>query len=46
MKSIKRMFKKSRKGRATKEEYAEALLGYQNAVKEMKSPQREEAKRL
>ena len=40
---IKEMFKK---GRATKAQYAEALLGYRDAVEETKSPQREEAKRL
>ncbi|EJK66764.1 hypothetical protein THAOC_12280 [Thalassiosira oceanica] len=40
---IKQMFKK---GHATKAQYAEALLGYRDAVEEMKSPQREEAKRL
>ena len=40
---IKEMFKK---GHATKAQYAEALLGYRDAVEEMKSPQREEAKRL
>ena len=40
---IKKMFKE---GHATKEQYAEALLGYRDAVKEMKSPQREEAKRF
>ena len=40
---IKDIFKK---GHATKAQYAEALLGYQSAVEEMKSPQREEAKRL
>ena len=34
------------KGTATKAQYAEALRGYQDAVEEMKSPQREEAKRL
>ena len=34
------------KGHATKTQYAEALLGYRDAVEEMKSPQREEAKRL
>ena len=33
-------------GRATKAQYAEALVGYRDAVEEMKSPQREEAKRL
>ena len=40
---IKKMFTE---GRATKAQYAEALLGYQSAVEEMRSPQREEAKRL
>ncbi|EJK70901.1 hypothetical protein THAOC_07702 [Thalassiosira oceanica] len=40
--SIKEMFKE---GHATKAQYAEALLGYRDAVEEMKSPQREEAKR-
>ncbi|EJK70939.1 hypothetical protein THAOC_07664 [Thalassiosira oceanica] len=40
---IKEMFKE---GHATKEQYAEALLGYRDAVEETKSPQREEAKRL
>ncbi|EJK65355.1 hypothetical protein THAOC_13793 [Thalassiosira oceanica] len=40
---IKDMFKK---GHATKAQYAEALLGYRDAVEEVKSPQREEAKRL
>ena len=39
---IKDMFKD---GFATKAQYAEALLGYRDAVEEMKSPQREEAKR-
>ena len=29
-------------GRATKSQYAEALKGYQNALEEMKSPEREE----
>ncbi|EJK59332.1 hypothetical protein THAOC_20464 [Thalassiosira oceanica] len=33
-------------GCATKAEYTEALRGYQTAVEEMKSPMREEAKRL
>ena len=32
-------------GLATKQQYAEALKGYQDAVEEMKSPQREEAAR-
>ncbi|EJK52768.1 hypothetical protein THAOC_27925, partial [Thalassiosira oceanica] len=40
---IKDMFKE---GHATKAQYAEALLGYRDAVEEMKSPQREEANRL
>ena len=40
---IKDMFKA---GQATKAQYAEALRGYGDAVEEMKSPQREEAKRL
>ena len=40
---MKDMFKK---GRATKAQYAEALMGYRDAIEEMKSPQREEAKRL
>ncbi|EJK70071.1 hypothetical protein THAOC_08605 [Thalassiosira oceanica] len=38
---IKEMFMK---GHATKAQYAEALKGYQNALEETKSPQREEAK--
>ena len=41
--NIKKMFKD---GHATKAQYAEALLGYRDAVEEMKSSQREEAKRL
>ncbi|EJK45543.1 hypothetical protein THAOC_35839, partial [Thalassiosira oceanica] len=41
--AIKEMFKE---GHATKAQYAAALLGYRDAVEEMKSPQREEAKRL
>ena len=40
---IKDIFKK---GHATKAQYAEALMGYRDAVDETKSPQREEAKRL
>ena len=40
---IKDMFKG---GHATKAQYAEALLGYRDAVEETKSSQREEAKRL
>jgi len=39
---IKAMFTE---GHATKAQYAEALIGYRDAVEEMKSPQREEAKR-
>ncbi|EJK75694.1 hypothetical protein THAOC_02574 [Thalassiosira oceanica] len=41
--AIKDMFKE---GHATKAQYAEALLGYRDAAEEMRSPQREEAKRL
>jgi len=41
--SIKFMFMR---GQATKAQYAEALRGYGDAMEEMKSPQREEAKRL
>ncbi|EJK72974.1 hypothetical protein THAOC_05436 [Thalassiosira oceanica] len=41
--NIKDMFKK---GLATKDQYAEALIGYRDSIEEMKSPQREEAKRL
>ena len=41
--NIKKMFKE---GHATKAQYAQALIGYRDAVEEMKSPQREEAKRL
>jgi len=41
--NIKKLFKK---GHATKAHYAEALLGYRDAMEEMKSPQREEAKKL
>ena len=33
-------------GIATKEQYAEALKGYQDAVEEMKSHDRDEAERL
>ncbi|EJK67643.1 hypothetical protein THAOC_11300 [Thalassiosira oceanica] len=40
---IKDMFKD---GHANKAQYTEALIGYRDAVEEMKSPQREEAKRL
>ena len=41
--NIKRIFMA---GGATKEQYAEALRGYQDAVDEMKSHDRDEAKRL
>ena len=41
--AIKEMFMK---GQAPKAQYAEALRGYGDAVEEMKSHQREEAKRL
>ncbi|EJK47782.1 hypothetical protein THAOC_33482 [Thalassiosira oceanica] len=41
--AINNMFKG---GLVTKAQYAEALFGYRDAVEEMKSPQREEAKRL
>jgi len=41
--AIKAMFAA---GHATKAQYAEALVGYRDAAEEMKSPQREEAKRL
>ena len=40
---IKEMFVR---GLATKEQYAEALKGYQSAVEETKSHDRDEAKRL
>ena len=40
---IKDMFKE---GYATKAQYAEALIGYRDAVEEVKSPHREEAKKL
>ena len=40
---IKEMFKA---GHATKEQYTEALKGYQDAADEMKSHDRDEAKRL
>ena len=43
LENIKRMFKA---GFATKDQYAEALRGYQDAVEEMKSHDRDEAKRL
>ena len=41
--NIKVMFKV---GIATKEQYAQALRGYQDAVEEMKSPERDEAKKI
>ncbi|EJK70105.1 hypothetical protein THAOC_08564 [Thalassiosira oceanica] len=40
--NIKNMFKE---GHATKAQYGEALIGYRDAAEDMKSPQREEAKR-
>ena len=43
LEAIKEMFVR---GLATKEQYAEALKGYQNAVEETKSHDRDEAKRL
>ncbi|EJK57479.1 hypothetical protein THAOC_22469 [Thalassiosira oceanica] len=43
LKMIKKMFSG---GVATKEQYAEALRGYQESVDEMKSPEREEVKAL
>jgi len=43
LESIKRAFMI---GKATKEQYAEALKGYQDAAEEMKSHGRDEAKRL
>ena len=43
LETIKKAFKV---GMATNEQYAEALKGYQDAWEEMKSPDREEAKRL
>ena len=44
--SLNAIMKMFTKGQATKSQYAEALLGYRDAVEEMKSPQREDAKRL
>ena len=41
--SIKKMFAR---GLATKAQYTEALKGYQDAVEEMKSPERDEAAAL
>ena len=41
--TIKELFTE---GQATKAQYAEALIGYRDAVEEMKSPQREEARDL
>ena len=41
--NVKKMFMA---GFATKADYAEALLGYQSAVEEMRSPNRDEAKHL
>ncbi|EJK48074.1 hypothetical protein THAOC_33160, partial [Thalassiosira oceanica] len=44
--SVENMKRSFMGGFATKEQYAEALKGYQDAVEEMKSPQRDEAMRL
>ncbi|EJK54765.1 hypothetical protein THAOC_25580, partial [Thalassiosira oceanica] len=41
LENIKKLFKG---GHATKSQYGEALKGYQDAIEEMKSPDREEAK--
>ena len=41
--NIRRQFAR---GDATKEQYAEALKGYQESVDETKSPERDEAMRL
>ena len=43
LETIKRMFMR---GFATKEQYTEALEGYQDAVEEMKSQDRDEVKKL
>ena len=45
-KSLNAIKKRFMKGHATKAQYAEALRGYGDAVEVMKSPKREEAKRL
>ena len=45
-KSLNRTKEMFKAGYATNAQYAEALMGYRDAVEEMKSPQREEAKRL
>ena len=45
-KSLNNIKKMLMKGRATKAQYTEALRGYQVALEETESPQREEAKRL
>ncbi|EJK56111.1 hypothetical protein THAOC_24063, partial [Thalassiosira oceanica] len=45
-KSLNAIKKRFIEGRAKKAQYAEALRGYGDAVEEMKSHQREEAKRL
>ena len=44
VKSLDRIKAMLMKGHATKAQYAEALKGYQDAVEETKSPQREEAR--
>ena len=44
--SVEKLKKIFMAGGVTKEQYAEALKGYQDAVEGMKSHDREEAKRL
>jgi len=44
--SLKMIQESFRDGGATKAQYVEALKGYQDAIEEMRSPEREEAKRL
>ncbi|EJK48429.1 hypothetical protein THAOC_32772, partial [Thalassiosira oceanica] len=44
--SVENIRKAFIRGVATKEQYAEALKGYQDAVEEMKSHDRDEAKRI
>ena len=41
--AVKKMFMK---GLATKDDYAEALRGYQSAIEEMRSPDRDQANAL
>merc|ERR1712129_532506 len=42
--SLKYILKLHKMGHATKNDYAQALLGYQNATEEMRSDERDEAK--